>query len=160
MPAHIIAAFALGGFYWIKDMVTPDPVVKTVSEVVSVPTEEEYLNWIKEQPLRSYMFTTSFVCPFDPGNSVYVPLDENGDNVEYDSLSTHTPVCDKAYNVWLSNRQTIVCTDHPQFCIYSANYSTENNYSNGTATCRDGTISYSRHRQGTCSWHGGVEFWH
>jgi len=29
----------------------------------------------------------------------------------------------------------------------------------GTAECEDGTISYSQHRQGTCSWHGGVEAW-
>jgi hypothetical protein len=29
----------------------------------------------------------------------------------------------------------------------------------GTAECNDGTISYSKHRQGTCSWHGGVESW-
>ena len=25
-----------------------------------------------------------------------------------------------------------------------------------TALCSDGTVSYSQHRQGTCSWHGGV----
>lgn len=28
-----------------------------------------------------------------------------------------------------------------------------------TAICRDGTPSYSKHRQGTCSWHGGVANW-
>lgn len=28
-----------------------------------------------------------------------------------------------------------------------------------TAICRDGTCSYSQHRQGTCSWHGGVRVW-
>jgi hypothetical protein len=28
-----------------------------------------------------------------------------------------------------------------------------------TAICRDGTYSYSRHRQGTCSRHGGVSTW-
>jgi hypothetical protein len=27
------------------------------------------------------------------------------------------------------------------------------------AVCRDGTISYSVARQGTCSWHGGVAYW-
>jgi hypothetical protein len=30
---------------------------------------------------------------------------------------------------------------------------------NGTAECNDGWISYSAHRQGACSWHGGVESW-
>ena len=28
-----------------------------------------------------------------------------------------------------------------------------------SALCRDGTYSYSQHRQGTCSWHGGVRQW-
>ena len=28
-----------------------------------------------------------------------------------------------------------------------------------TALCRDGTYSFSEHRQGTCSWHGGVRQW-
>ncbi len=29
----------------------------------------------------------------------------------------------------------------------------------GSALCRDGTISYSHHSSGTCSWHGGVKAW-
>jgi Protein of unknown function (DUF3761) len=28
-----------------------------------------------------------------------------------------------------------------------------------TAVCEDGTISYSSHHSGTCSWHGGVQAW-
>ena len=28
-----------------------------------------------------------------------------------------------------------------------------------TARCRDGTYSFSQHRRGTCSWHGGVAQW-
>ncbi|ODU00581.1 MAG: hypothetical protein ABS81_23240 [Pseudonocardia sp. SCN 72-86] len=28
-----------------------------------------------------------------------------------------------------------------------------------TATCKDGTSSYSQHRSGTCSGHGGVAQW-
>jgi len=31
--------------------------------------------------------------------------------------------------------------------------------SGATALCRDGTYSYSQHRQGTCSHHGGVAQW-
>lgn len=31
--------------------------------------------------------------------------------------------------------------------------------SGATALCRDGTYSYSQHRQGTCSHHGGVAEW-
>ena len=29
-----------------------------------------------------------------------------------------------------------------------------------TAQCNDGTYSYSQHRQGTCSHHGGVRIWY
>jgi len=29
-----------------------------------------------------------------------------------------------------------------------------------TALCSDSTYSYSEHRSGTCSWHGGVREWH
>jgi hypothetical protein len=28
-----------------------------------------------------------------------------------------------------------------------------------SARCRDGTYSFSQHRRGTCSWHGGVALW-
>src|SRR5436853_4552041 len=31
--------------------------------------------------------------------------------------------------------------------------------SGATARCRDGTYSFSRHRSGTCSHHGGVAMW-
>jgi endonuclease YncB( thermonuclease family) len=31
--------------------------------------------------------------------------------------------------------------------------------STATARCNDGTYSYSQHRQGTCSYHGGVAYW-
>jgi hypothetical protein len=32
-------------------------------------------------------------------------------------------------------------------------------YGHVTATCGDGTSSYSHHHQGTCSHHGGVAYW-
>jgi hypothetical protein len=32
--------------------------------------------------------------------------------------------------------------------------------SGATAKCKDGTLSYSTHRQGTCSHHGGVAVWY
>jgi hypothetical protein len=31
--------------------------------------------------------------------------------------------------------------------------------SHHTATCRDGSVSYSEHHRGTCSYHGGVAHW-
>lgn len=34
-----------------------------------------------------------------------------------------------------------------------------NNCEGATAVCRDGSCSFSQHRQGTCSGHGGVAQW-
>ncbi|WP_442875763.1 DUF3761 domain-containing protein [Actinoallomurus sp. NBC_01490] len=34
------------------------------------------------------------------------------------------------------------------------------NPSGATAKCKDGTLSYSQHHQGTCSHHGGVAIWY
>ncbi len=36
----------------------------------------------------------------------------------------------------------------------------ETNNSGATAKCRDGSLSYSAHRRGTCSHHGGVAEWY
>lgn len=33
-------------------------------------------------------------------------------------------------------------------------------HSGATAKCRDGSLSYSQHRRGTCSHHGGVATWY
>jgi hypothetical protein len=33
------------------------------------------------------------------------------------------------------------------------------NHIGASAVCRDGSYSYSQHRQGTCSHHGGVMKW-
>lgn len=30
---------------------------------------------------------------------------------------------------------------------------------NPSARCNDGSVSYSHHHRGTCSWHGGVDEW-
>ncbi|WP_409185306.1 DUF3761 domain-containing protein [Amycolatopsis sp. VS8301801F10] len=35
----------------------------------------------------------------------------------------------------------------------------DSNPSGATAQCNDGTYSYSQHRSGTCSRHGGVKQW-
>ena len=46
-----------------------------------------------------------------------------------------------------------VCVHRP---VKTQNSSTPNG---ATAQCRDGSYSYSQHRQGTCSHHGGVAKW-
>ncbi len=36
----------------------------------------------------------------------------------------------------------------------------ETNHSGASAKCRDGSLSFSAHRRGTCSHHGGVAEWY
>lgn len=36
---------------------------------------------------------------------------------------------------------------------------TTDDHGGASAQCNDGSLSYSAHRQGTCSWHGGVAIW-
>lgn len=44
--------------------------------------------------------------------------------------------------------------------VHSPAYSTDNSVPAGaTAQCSDGTYSFSQHRSGTCSHHGGVAQW-
>lgn len=43
--------------------------------------------------------------------------------------------------------------------VHSPAYSTAGVPAGATALCADGTYSFSRHRQGTCSHHGGVAKW-
>ena len=41
----------------------------------------------------------------------------------------------------------------------TSSYSSNSSGRSYTAICRDGTLSYSKNRQGTCSHHGGVKSW-
>lgn len=44
--------------------------------------------------------------------------------------------------------------------VHSPAYTSDNSVPAGaTAQCRDGTYSFSQHRSGTCSHHGGVASW-
>ena len=43
--------------------------------------------------------------------------------------------------------------------VHSPARSSEGVPSGASAVCRDGSYSFSEHRQGTCSHHGGVENW-
>ena len=42
-------------------------------------------------------------------------------------------------------------------CVHSPSCGTEPDHQE--AVCRDGRVSFSEHRRGTCSHHGGVERW-
>jgi hypothetical protein len=58
----------------------------------------------------------------------------------------------------LSNDETYTNVDGDE--VHSPAYSKGGSAPEGaTAECSDGTYSFSRHRQGTCSHHGGVAEW-
>lgn len=58
----------------------------------------------------------------------------------------------------LDNHQTY--RNHDGETVHSPAHSRSGEVPDGaTAQCRDGTWSFSRHRSGTCSRHGGVAAW-
>lgn len=57
----------------------------------------------------------------------------------------------------LSNDRSYTNTDGQQ--VHSPAYSSGGVPAGATAVCGDGTYSFSQHRQGTCSHHGGVSRW-
>ncbi len=61
-------------------------------------------------------------------------------------------------NSGLDNNKTYINVDGNQ--IHSPANSNDGSVPAGaTARCRDGTYSFSKHRKGTCSHHGGVAAW-
>lgn len=58
----------------------------------------------------------------------------------------------------LSNDERYVNSDGES--VHSPAYSEDDTVPAGaSAQCRDGTYSFSTHRRGTCSYHGGVDEW-
>jgi hypothetical protein len=55
-----------------------------------------------------------------------------------------------------NNRHYVNSSGH---LVHSPSCGNESEPPQHTATCRDGSISYSEHRSGTCSGHGGVAQW-
>jgi hypothetical protein len=55
-----------------------------------------------------------------------------------------------------NNRHYVNSSGH---VVHSPSYGNESEPPQHTATCRDGSISYSEHHSGTCSGHGGVAQW-
>ncbi|HAU39994.1 MAG: hypothetical protein UV80_C0006G0036 [Candidatus Peregrinibacteria bacterium GW2011_GWF2_43_17] len=62
----------------------------------------------------------------------------------------------ESYSAPLSNDDYYINTDGDS--IHSPAYA-DSVPSGATAICEDGTYSFSQHRQGTCSGHGGVDKW-
>jgi hypothetical protein len=55
-----------------------------------------------------------------------------------------------------NNRHYVNSSGH---LVHSPSCGNESEPRQHTATCRDGSISYSEHHSGTCSGHGGVAQW-
>ena len=88
----------------------------------------------------------------------------------------NAPVVPSAFAAQSTNQQTqsgqqAGSTDQPQLSndghytnsdgnkVHSPAYSRSGVPAGATARCSDGTYSFSQHRQGTCSHHGGVAKW-
>jgi uncharacterized protein YgiM (DUF1202 family) len=75
----------------------------------------------------------------------------HGNNIRYENSAAETS----------TGSETDFSTPKPSYpsSVSKKRTETEINNSGATARCRDGTLSYSRNRRGTCSHHGGVAVW-
>jgi hypothetical protein len=75
----------------------------------------------------------------------------------HDSTSWYIPKEQPASSPRLSNDRHYTNSDGQQ--VHSPAYSSGGVPAGATAVCGDGTYSFSQHRSGTCSHHGGVARW-
>lgn len=92
---------------------------------------------------------------------------ENGANTS----AVATAFAAQSTNQQTQQTQQSGATDQPQLSnnnhyknsddktVHSPAYSRNGAPAGATAQCSDGTYSFSQHRQGTCSHHGGVAKW-
>jgi hypothetical protein len=77
--------------------------------------------------------------------------------VLHSAASWYVPKAQSAPPPQLSNDRHYTNSDGQQ--VHSPAYSPGGAPPNATAQCTDGTYSFSQHRSGTCSHHGGVAKW-
>lgn len=92
-------------------------------------------------------------------------------NTKYLSTQkTESPIKNTTTYNWNANKQAYnyVNSNNAKYYNYYINCNREkiqrptyysNTPHNATAICRDGSYSFSTHRRGTCSYHGGVQVW-
>jgi len=100
---------------------------------------------VTEQPQAKIVLVGTYVAPAKSTDSYKTP-ESNASSSESSSSDKviSGPSCPDGYYKNVDGN-----------CVASPG----NDPSGATAKCRDGTYSYSQHRQGTCSGHGGVAEW-
>ncbi len=81
---------------------------------------------------------------------------------KYASKSFNTKICASDNNENKTcNKLTIVVDNEVDYNYSSYEYTApKTTINNASAKCKDGTLSYSSTRSGTCSHHGGVAVWY
>lgn len=64
-----------------------------------------------------------------------------------------------ANTIPLSSKATVAAVNSNKHRSRKPRAQKRSEASGATAECRDGSLSYSAHRRGTCSHHGGVKRW-
>ncbi len=92
------------------------------------------------------------------------PVQETSYNVQ--QTVKETPVVPRAVEIKTSVQQGTELSNDNYYTnvdgnsVHSPAYTEDNSVPAGaSARCRDGTYSFSQHRSGTCSHHGGVARW-
>lgn len=131
---------------------TPIPLKSTSAKSASVITENAYLRQTPNGKIVQTLPVASSVEVIrQKGAWFYVGYGEakgwmHGNSIRYDSPTETSSVPTR------ESKSSTYNDDKPKTVEKS-------NPSGATARCRDGTLSYSRNRRGTCSWHGGVAVW-
>lgn len=120
-----------------KKVITFEVTYTDGKETSRKQTKEE----VTEQSQTKIILVGTYVVPAKD-NSSYVAPENNGSSPDNKVISG--PSCPDGYYKNVDGN-----------CVASPG----SDSSGATAKCRDGSYSYSQHRQGTCSGHGGVAQW-
>ncbi len=133
-------------------VVTPEPILKetNVQQVDRVPTDTngETDTSQNSQPV----YDSSAVSESDSS-----AVDNTSQDGQPSSDTSEADTANTSDGLSNDNSYTNVSGD----TVHSPAYSTDGDIPAGaSAQCDDGTYSFSQHRSGTCSHHGGVSTWY
>jgi len=98
-------------------------------------------------PSSGLLCVTGIITQYDGGAEI----------VLHDASNWYAPKAQLAPQPKLSNDRHYTNSDGQQ--VHSPAHSSGGVPAGATALCGDGTYSFSQHRSGTCSHHGGVAKW-
>jgi len=119
---------------------------------------------LTETLIPTYTDTPTITLPptvTDTSTITFTPTITETPTLTLTPTRTFTPTRTPTRTPTITSTRTKTATPRPYIPQPTQPYiqPTSNNPSGASAICKDGTYSYSQHRRGTCSGHGGVSVW-